>query len=70
MVVFIVNDGMFSCGYRRTDRVESVCYQTLPFVLNEKNQNVESNESDEEGEKYVRPVLRCCCGGQGRGSAV
>ena len=25
---------MFSCGYRGTDRVESVCYQTLPFVLN------------------------------------
>ena len=29
-----LNDGMFSCGCRRTDRVESVCYQTLPFVLN------------------------------------
>ena len=23
---------MFSCGYRLTDRVESVCYQTLPPV--------------------------------------
>ena len=25
---------MFSCGYRRIDRVESVRNQTLPFVLN------------------------------------
>ena len=26
--------GMLSCGYRRTNRAESVCYQSLPFVLN------------------------------------